>query len=362
MFEKNKTHIKILHKQSLKKISLAAVLSVGAFVAYAQTASAANLASVSVSLDRMKASTATGGTVCATAASAGTVINVKVTFPTGFGVNTTAANWTTNVTGIPSGTTQWPSITTASGVSGQTVTFGSGSLTPGTQYCFNFSGTNTLTTSTSGASLVGSVTTSTGSDLDTGQYALAVIADDQILVTATVNPSFTFALSGNTDTFTTALSPTSIVSTSGKTISISTNSDSGWVAWVKSANAALASTSASTSIATIGSLNNAAQAFTVGSNGYGLDVTWTQHAAGATHGDGTVSQSANYGQEYDGTYTSSTNATAGTLSTIFQPIAASDGTTDGDTVTLTERATISAVTPAASDYTDTLTVIGAGRF
>ena len=344
-----------MQKQSLKKISFAAVLSVGAFVAYAQTASAANLASVSVSLDRMKASTATGGTVCATAASAGTVINVKVTFPTGFGVNTTAANWTTNVTGIPSGTTPWPSITTASGVSGQTVTFGSGSLTPGTQYCFNFSGTNTLTTSTSGASLVGSVTTSTGSDLDTGQYALAVIADDQIVVSATVNPMFTFALSGNTDTFSSALSSTAITSTAGKTVSISTNSDSGWVAWVKDSNQGLLSASASTTIATSGTVDNTPTVLSNGSNGYGLAVAITTDSA---TGDGTVTQASNYGAEY----AVGAGSQVGALSGTFQPIAASDGTTGGDVLTLTERATISAVTPAASDYTDTLTVIGAGRF
>ena len=346
-----------MRKELLKKISVAGVLSIGALATsepFIGAANAANLTSVSVRLDRVAASTATGGTVCATATTAVLESSVKVTFPTGFTVNTTAANWTVTTTGIPTGTTAWPSITTASAVSGQTVTFGSGDLTVGTEYCFNFSGTSTLTTATAGNSQVGSVTTSTGSDVDTGQYALAIVANDQIVVSATVTPIFTFALSGNTDAFTTALSPSSVVSTTGKTATIATNADSGWVTWVKSANAGLVSSSASTTIATIGTLNNAPESLTNGANGYGLDVDITTDSA---TGDGTVSQASNYGAEYAGT-----TSTVGTLSTTFQPVAASNGTTAGDVLTFIERATISAVTPAASDYTDTLTVIAAGRF
>jgi hypothetical protein len=75
-------------------------------------------------------------------------------------------------------------------------------------------------------------------------------------------------------------------------------------------------------------------------------------------GTGTVSQASNFGAEYNGTNTTS----GGTLSTTFQPIAAANGTTDGDVLTLIERAKISAVQAAATDYTDTLTVVAAGRF
>jgi len=75
-------------------------------------------------------------------------------------------------------------------------------------------------------------------------------------------------------------------------------------------------------------------------------------------GDGTVTQAAGYGAEYNGTNTTS----GGALSTTFQPIAASSGTTDGDVLTLIERAKVTAVQAAASDYTDTLTIVAAGRF
>ena len=345
-----------MRRESMKKISLAtgSLLLGGLAVSpvFVDTAGAANLTSVTVKLDRVKASTLTGGTVCATPATLAIETNVKVTFPTGYGVNATATNWTVTTTNLPTGTTAWPGINTATNVTGQVVTFPSTDLTVGTEYCFNFA--SALTTAAAGNSQVGSVTTSTGTDLDTAQYALATIADDQIVVSATVTPIFTFALSGNTDTFSGALSPSSVISTSGKTASIATNADSGWIAWVKSANQGLLSASAGKTITTTGTVNGAAETLTTGTEGYGLDVDITTDSA---TGDGTVSQAANYGAEYNGTAT-----TVGALSSTFQAIAASNGTTAGDVLTLTERATISAVTPAASDYTDTLTVIAAGRF
>ena len=361
MFAKNNNTIiknKTMRKESLKKISLAAALSFGAFVAYAGTASAADLTSVMVKIDRMKTSTATTGTVCATPTSTATEAKVQVTFPAGFTVSTTAANWSVDVANLPNGTTAWPSIAAPSAAPvGQVVIFGSGDLTPATQYCFNFTNTAALTTPGSAAnSLVGSVTTTTSvpANIDTGQFALAVISDDQIVVSATVPPIFTFALSGNTDTFTAALSPSAITSTSGRTVSIATNSDSGWVAWVKDSQQGLQSASAGNKIATSGTVDNTPTTLTNGADGYGLVVAITTDGA---LGDGTVTQASNYGAEY-----AAGASQVGALSGTLTPIAASSGSTDGDVLTLTERATISAVTPAASDYTDTLTVIGAGRF
>ena len=166
-------------------------------------------------------------------------------------------------------------------------------------------------------------------------------------------PSLLLSLSGNTDSFTGNLSTTT-ASTSGRTVTIATNAASGWVAWVKSANAALNSASTGASIATAGSVDNSPTDL-ASATGYVLDVNVTSDSATGT---GTVSQASNYGAEYNGTNSTS----GGTLSTSFQPIAASDGTTDGDVLTLIERAKISAVQAAATDYTDTLTVVAAGRF
>ncbi len=320
-----------------------------------ENAQAANFQQAYLRLDRMKASTATSGLVCAKPATTGTEADVQVAFPTGFTVNTTAANWTVTTTNLPSGATAWVSIATATAVSSQTVTFPSGDLVVGTLYCFNFSGTNTLTTGTAGNSKTGTITTRTGAaaTIDSSTYAVAVITDDQIVVSAVVPPIFTFSLSGNTDSFTADLSTTT-TSTSGRTTTVATNASNGWVQWVKSLNAGLTSATTSETIATAGSVDDSPTDL-ASVTGYVLDVNITTDSA---TGDGTVSQAAGYGAEYDGTNTTS----GGTLSAIFQPIAASNGTTDGDVLTLIERAKITAVQAAATDYTDTLTVVAAGRF
>ncbi len=316
-----------------------------------QHAEAAGLQQVWVRLDRLASGTATGGTVCVeTAVADVTEADVVVTFPTGFTTVDTPGNWTVTTTNLPSGATAWPGIGTATAASGQDVTFPSSNLTANTLYCFNFTGTSTLTTHSTPAN---DYTGTVASGGNSSSYALSIVSNDQIVVTATVPATFSFALSGNSDTFTSNLS-TITASTSGRTVTISTNAASGWVAWVKSANAALNSASTGASIATAGSVDNAPTDL-ASATGYVLDVNITTDSGTGT---GTVSQASNYGAEYDGTNSTS----GGTLSTSFQPIAASNGTTDGDVLTLIERAKISAVQAAATDYTDTLTVVAAGRF
>lgn len=334
-------------------VALFLIITLPIFVS--ERAEAANLQQVFIRLDRLKASTATGGTVCAKSATVATEADVQVAFPTGFTVTGTAANWTVTTTNLPSGATAWPSINTATAVSSQTVTFPSGDLTVGTLYCFNFTGTSTLTTGTAGNDKTGTVTTrATGpAAIDSASYAMSIVSDDQIVVTATVPSTLTFSLSGNTDTFSSNLSTTT-TSTSGRTVTVATNAAAGWVAWVKSANAALNSVGTGATIATAGTVDNTPTDL-ASSTGYVLDVDITTDSGTGT---GTVTQASNYGAEYAG----SNSTSGGTLSTTFQPIAASSGTTDGDILTLTERAKISAVQAAATDYTDTLTVVVAGRY
>jgi len=189
--------------------------------------------------------------------------------------------------------------------------------------------------------------------IESSGYALSIVSDDQIVVSATVPATFTFTLSGNTDSFTSNLS-TSITSTSGRTVTIATNAASGWVAWVKSANAGLNSSSTGATISTAGTVNDTPEDLD-SVNGYVLDVDiTTDHGTGT----GTVQQNPGYGDEYAGADTTE----GGSLSTTFQPIAECTGTTAGDVLTLTERAKITAVQAAATDYADTLTVVAAGRF
>ncbi len=315
-------------------------------------------------LDRHKASTPTGGLVCATTASAATENDIQVTFPTQVGtdfvVNTTAANWVVDSANLPAGSTFWPgmttAVTTASAVSGKTVTFPSGDLSTATEYCFHFSGTNTLTNGSAGNSLTGVIHTRTSGPavIDETNYAVAVINDDQIVVSAVVPPTFVLALSGNTDTFPGNLDPATVLSTAGRTVSVTTNAKGGWIGWVKDSDQGLFSVDANYKINTSGTVNGAPTTLATNSEGYVLDSDLTTDAAGGC----TVA----IDPEYDGTTTSA----GGTLSGNFQPFVACTGTapatSNGDVITLIERASIAGGTPAGSDYSDTLTVVAAGNF
>lgn len=337
-------------------LGIFALLAVVVLPIFSETAEAANLTLAMVRPDRLAASTATGGMICAKSTTVDVETQVKVTFPTGFATVDTPANWTVTTTDIPANATAWIGIGTATAATGQDVTFPSGNMVVGTLYCFNFTGTSTLTThATPGGDYTGTITTEKAgpTTIDSSGYALSVVTNDQVVVTAIVPATFTFSLSGNTDTFASNLSTTAQLS-NGVTATIETNAAAGWVAWVKSANAALNSASTGATIATTGSIDNTPTALTGGTNGYLLDVTFTDHGTGT----GVVSQDPDYGDEYDG----NSSNTGGTLSTTFQPVANANGTTAGDTITLKALARISAVQAAATDYTDTLTVVAAGRF
>jgi hypothetical protein len=326
------------------------------------SADAAAFQNAYVRLDRMKASTTTGGTVCAKPASTATEGKVLVTFPTGYTVNSTAANWVVDNTNLPAGSTFWLGMTSgttaASAVSGQIVTFPSGDLTVGTLYCFNFTGTSTLTTASAGNSQQGEIETQTSGSvqIDRTLIALANVSDDQIVVTAVVPPTFIFTLNGNTDSFPSNLDPAAISSTTGRTVTVTTNAKGGWIAWVKDSNTPSGLYSATTNytIPTAGTINAAPSTLVSGTAGYVLDVDLTTPSASGC----TLAIDA----EYNGTTTSA----GGTLSANYQPIAACTGASpaisDNAVITLIERAAISAATPAGTDYTDTLTVVGAGNF
>jgi hypothetical protein len=343
--------------RSIVTIMSIVVLSVVFFTApgVVRQAQAAQLTEAFVRLDRMKASTATGGTVCVKmATTAGTDAKIKVTFPSGFTVNSTADNWTVSTTNLPLGATAMPGIDDASDVTSQTVTFPITDISSdSTLYCFNFTGTSTLTTSTAANDKTGSISVTTSGDavIDSGIYATSIISDDQVVVTATVPATFSFALGTNTQALGT-LSTGSVTSGTGVTVTVGTNAGNGWIGWVKSANAALTSAATGDTIDTSGSVDDTPDELTAGTEGYVLDADLTTDSATSGTGEVTIAD------EYDG----STTSEGGSLETDFAEFATADGPTDGDVVTLIPRVAISALTQAGNDYTDTLTIVGAGWF
>jgi hypothetical protein len=331
-------------------IVLAALVSLAPLYVI-QFAHAASLTEVVVRFDRMKVSTATTGTVCAKPASTATEADVQVVFPTGYTLGA-AGTFTVNTTNTawPSGASAWPSIATASSVSSQTVTFASGDLAAGTLYCFNWDNSAAVTVKSSATSSnTGTVTTRTSvpANIDTESYATASINDDQIVVTATVPSVFSFALSGNTDALGTLSTSAVTSSPTPRTATVNTNAKNGWQIWAKDANTGLTSASASSTIATTTPGTNST--LSTGSNGYNTGITSTQ-----VSGSGTITVAA--------PFVGGTTGKGGGLDPSLRSLAASTGTADTAVLTLTNNVTISPTQAAATDYTDTITIIGAGLF
>lgn len=314
-------------------------------------AGAADLTQVLVRFDRMKVSTATTGTVCAKPATAATEATVKVTFPTGYTLGT-AGDFTVNTTNTawPATATAWLGIGTASGVSGQDVTFPSSDLVVGTLYCFNWDSSAAVSVKAGAtANNTGLVTTeATGpSTIDSSIFSTASVSDDQILVTATVPQTFSFALSGNTDAFGVLNQGIVNVGTTPRTATVDTNAKNGWYVWARDTQVGIHSAAAAVTVAsTTPGVNSTLSA---GTEGYNTGVTSSQ-----VSGTGTISVAT--------PFVGGSLGKGNGLNTNLQTVASSNGTANTAVLTLTNNVAISSITAAATDYTDTITVVGAGLF
>lgn len=361
MFSKTKTR---LSKATSFLLIIALMLPMASFAFFAtQKAAAATLTTTYIRLNRIKAGEATTFRLLFRTVGAGaTTVSVdfngadSTTWTGSTGLVNATQTTATATCASETGATALPGTLSASGSGAVLSITGVTALSATTTYCVDLTHASAVTNASAGEY---HPTVTVGSDSTT--VALRTISNDQIVVTATVPPTFNFVLSGNTDSFTTNLSSGSIVSTTGRTVTITTNATTGWIAWVKNLNTSTgAATKGALRSATAGNysipttnanaLGSASHTLSAGTEDYGLGVTITTDAAGG----GTVTLDA----AYDGTSTK-----AGVLDpNNFRPIASANGTANGDVIDLKERATISGVTPAANDYTDTITVIGAGSF
>jgi hypothetical protein len=314
------------------------------------------------------------GSICVKPATTSTTAEyIAVEFPTQFSLGL-AATWTTTTTPPagpgagslywPSGASAWPVNPSAAVVTGNTVTFqygtGTTTLTAGTMYCFDWNLASSITnTGSAGSSLACSnpagctviTENASAATIDTGTYATAIVTNDQISVTATVPPIFQFTVPSNTDTFTTNVTPTAISATNGVTPTVKTNAKGGWVMWAEDTNQALSSTSSGGSIPSVGWNSNATTTIVAGTAAYALSVVTA--AAGSTVC--TVAVQSEYNTAGGGT--------GGEFWGHFEQIGqCPGGASNGDGLKLTEEATASVTTPAATDYSDTITVVAAGLF
>ena len=343
---------KIIKLKKVSYYSLSAIVATfGLLFAFGASASAASLNQVMVRFDRLKISTQTTGTVCAEPATANTEASVQVVFPTGYTLGA-AGTFTVSTTNLawPTGGTAWPGIGTATNVTSQTVTFPSGDLTVGTLYCFNWTNSAAVQVKSSATSSnAGTVTTRTSAPatIDTGDYSTVSISDDQITVSATVPQAFTFALSGNSDALGNLSTGSVTTSPSPRTVTVNTNAGSGWMVWAKDSNTGLNSASTSATLASTTPGSNST--LSSGSEGYNFGVTASQSG-----GTGTISVAA--------PFVGSGAGQGGGLDTSFRLVTSSDGTANNAVLTLKNNAAISSTTAAATDYSDVVTVVGAGLF
>jgi hypothetical protein len=248
---------------------------------------------------------------------------------------------TTGCTALTGATTALPSGTSlsANGAS-NVITIGNVSaLTSGTSYCAILSSVNAVTN----PATTGVYTVTLTDATDSATPVIDVITNDQVVVSATVPATFTMTYSGNTDAFGN-LSASNYTSTPGVTTTIATNAAYGWFMWAEDTNAGLRSTIQSKTIATVTPGTNTNMSARNGTEAYALGVTATGGTANAN-------------------FINSTGYSGGGLSnSSYNQIASGTAATSGATVVTKEIADISATTPPANDYTDTISLVGAGSF
>ena len=189
-----------------------------------------------------------------------------------------------------------------------------------------------------------------GSFDDDGKIAIVILDDDQVQLTAAVDPSITFSLSANSSAFGTL--STGSVTTSGTdiTLTIGTNAGSGYTVTVRDAgdtsNPGLYNSDASYIIgSTDSSYSDGPTTLVAGTEGYGIYVSGTS---------GTPTVAARYnggsGSQVGGLEIADT--------TIISRITSMSSS---DTATIKHMAAIGSFTVAGS-YADTLTYIATGNF
>lgn len=243
------------------------------------------------------------------------------------------------------GFTPAPGTLTAATATNTVTISGVTSLAATTTYCAILTLATAITNPSTAT--VYTATLTVGSDSQIDAFDVLSSGANAYSITGTISPTFTMSLSGGgTDSFPSALSSTTLTASTGITATINTNGLSGWYLYAEDTNAGLHSTLASTTIPSVlsggGNVN-------MGSGG---DQGSADYALGVT---------TDYATNYQ--YTSGTHNYGGSISnSAFTEIATNNAPANGVTTVLHELADISPTTPPATDYTDTITVIGTGSF
>lgn len=258
----------------------------------------------------------------------------------------------------------WPMVSASPVVLATTdVAFTGGALVAGSIYGFFITAGVTNPGTTAGNPYVSTITTYASSDtvtpIDSSRVAVATTTSsgDQVVVTASVPPTFSFSLGSNAialgDLSTSTTKNGNVVAT------LSTNAGNGYIMWLRgqggsdTTKAALASVATGNTILTVGTPGTGAcSAYSSGNDYYQLSATFAQGGGGG----GVISTNPAYDCG------NSTFLSGGAIGKTYQEVERSSGTANGDTVTLYAMAAAGNLDKAATDYTDTWTVVAAGNF
>lgn len=339
-----------LHPHAKRAITALAIFVLVAvqFVSFLQPAQAAALTTAYIRVSRQQADVTSGISLTALwkPASTATEATFQIIFPDADDglwcrTNGSLTFATTSIDSASNPTASAGTCTKGTGASTfDTFDFTTADLTPGTLYGVVITGnTAVLGTASAGAHITTLKTRATGpSDIDTLDVSLRTIADDQISVTATVNPTLTVTLSTTTSVALGTLDVAN-VNQASMTSTVVTNAPNGYVSTVLY-DATLTYGSATIADATGGTIAPGGSEF-----GASTDDSTTVDLAATSNSCATGT----------GTY----NATA--LTTSAQAFASETSAQTSDVTTLCFVAGIS-VTQKPGAYTSTVTLVTTGKF
>lgn len=291
---------------------------------------AASLSSISDTLSRLKISTAANHTIVFTTPSGiDSGDTITLTFPgTSFTMGASLTGVTIGGNAVTSATWSAPTLTITASATSTVAPAGTATIVIPSAQITNPSSANTYVVSIA------------GTFGDTGAFAIPIIADEQVVLTASVDPSITFSLSANASAFGTLSTGSISTSSPNITLTVATNGSGGYTITVRDQGSGAADGLYNSASAAL--IDSATATLSAGTEGYGIQAS-----------SATATITAPY--NVSGNDVGALQITAQSLATY------STNTTANHTVTVTHKAAISGSTKAGS-YSDTLTYIATGNF
>ncbi|MDD5693320.1 MAG: hypothetical protein PHU86_02530 [Patescibacteria group bacterium] len=341
--------------------SLSIILALSLLFVSIPHAQAASLSTLSDTMTRIKVSTLSNHTLVFTTptgiAGAATLV---VTFPDGTAngfVGQSGIDYTdvdlqddgsdVTLAASPTGTT-WGAAFSGTNLNVLTFTNGSAAVAASSIITIKI-GTN-ATSGTTGDKQITNPNTSgsktitiNGTFGDTGSIAVPIATDDQVVVSASVDPSITFQLSTNSASLGT-MTTGAVASTSAVTLTMGTNAAGGYTVTIQDQGNGTVGGLYKSSVPTK-NITSGTATLSAGTEGYG---------AQGTTGTGSPTISSPYNTSGNGV--GQLQRTAQSFITYGSPTGVTNQTS-----TVTFKAAISASTPAGS-YADTITLLMTGNF